>query len=67
MAKLERLVQSDAKNRYNLLFETPSDSSEGVWWIRANQGHSLKVCIFSGFDQSSQEMTQKSGCRAGAH
>ncbi|KAI5116350.1 hypothetical protein M0805_002255 [Coniferiporia weirii] len=42
---LERIVQHDAKNRYHLLFEPMSvenDTSEEIWWIRANQGHSLQ-------------------------
>ncbi|PAV19632.1 trna phosphotransferase 1 [Pyrrhoderma noxium] len=40
---LERIVQRDAKARYNLLLEESEKSSlENVWWIRANQGHSIK-------------------------
>lgn len=35
---LKAIVQADAKKRYDLTEETP-----GVWWIRANQGHSMKT------------------------
>ncbi|EJU03669.1 phosphotransferase KptA/Tpt1 [Dacryopinax primogenitus] len=51
-SKLEDLVKSNDKQRYQLLFEpktpvepgeTERSSTEGTWWIRANQGHSLKV------------------------
>lgn len=40
------MVESDSKKRYMLL-EGPDDTAPmagDVWWIRANQGHSLKVC-----------------------
>ncbi|KAH8110993.1 KptA family-domain-containing protein [Phellopilus nigrolimitatus] len=37
---LERLVQTDSKERYHLLFE--SQETGDPWWIRANQGHSIK-------------------------
>lgn len=46
MSLLEKLVQNDAKNRYHLYLEKSSEPeiiSEDVWWIRANQGHSMKV------------------------
>ncbi|KAF8625027.1 hypothetical protein AX17_006941 [Amanita inopinata Kibby_2008] len=36
---LKEIVKDDVKQRYGLLFE----ADEGVWWIRANQGHSMKV------------------------
>lgn len=46
---LEKMVQEDAKMRYHLLFEPQVNISESnarsnpdCWWIRANQGHSLK-------------------------
>jgi len=47
---LEKIVQNDAKGRYTLLLEpTPSNYLQGaevasgpVWWIRANQGHSME-------------------------
>ncbi|KZT09829.1 uncharacterized protein LAESUDRAFT_721983 [Laetiporus sulphureus 93-53] len=41
---LQEIVKNDNKNRYNLLSEPDrsSDSPEGIWWIRANQGHSIK-------------------------
>lgn len=46
-ALLEQLVAKDNKNRYRLLSETNQAQDEAspqvVWWIRANQGHSLKV------------------------
>ena len=39
-------MKHDMKMRYHLLFEPQSEGSsvsEDIWWIRANQGHSLKV------------------------
>ncbi|KAK7466296.1 tRNA 2'-phosphotransferase, variant 2 [Stygiomarasmius scandens] len=38
LAGLQKIVQADAKKRYELKQE-----EEGVWWIKANQGHSLKT------------------------
>jgi 2'-phosphotransferase len=38
-------VENDVKKRY-MLIEGPDDTTPTageVWWIRANQGHSLKV------------------------
>ena len=44
---LGKLVQDDAKQRYNLISEPSTDeSAEDVWWIRANQGHSLQVKMY---------------------
>jgi 2'-phosphotransferase len=42
---LQEIVKADSKQRYTLLCEPDSTpgSSEMVWWIRANQGHSIKV------------------------
>ncbi|KAF8629093.1 hypothetical protein AX15_003584 [Amanita polypyramis BW_CC] len=41
---LQEIVKADAKQRYGLLFEPAAESSEkGVWWIKANQGHSIKT------------------------
>jgi len=46
---LEQIVKEDAKMRYHLLFEPQGNVAESsarvnpdCWWIRANQGHSLK-------------------------
>lgn len=43
---LQDIVKRDQKSRYHLLFEPQASGSTGVdvWWIRANQGHSMKVC-----------------------
>lgn len=41
LAKLKELVATNAKQRYNLMSELTYDGEE-EWWIRANQGHSLK-------------------------
>lgn len=48
---LEKVVKENSKMRYHLLFEPKGDASESsarmnpdCWWIRANQGHSMKVC-----------------------
>lgn len=49
---LEEVVKRDEKQRYHLLYEphqpeSPAASSQSSsWWIRANQGHSLKVRLF---------------------
>jgi 2'-phosphotransferase len=37
-------VKADSKQRYDLVLEG-LESSAGEWWIRANQGHSIQVCI----------------------
>lgn len=50
--ELEHIVKQDLKKRYNLLLEAAPTTWRGgseiamgpVWWIRANQGHSLQVC-----------------------
>ncbi|KDQ50749.1 hypothetical protein JAAARDRAFT_41838 [Jaapia argillacea MUCL 33604] len=41
---LERIVQYNDKKRYNLVHESDpmNPFAEPVWWIRANQGHSMK-------------------------
>jgi 2'-phosphotransferase len=56
--KIREIVGKDSKQRYDLIFETntthfaasnagastePSPGDASVWWIRARQGHSLKV------------------------
>ncbi|RDB15959.1 tRNA 2'-phosphotransferase 1 [Hypsizygus marmoreus] len=44
---LENVVKTDSKKRFTLMFEphaqeVPGSSSEpNIWWIRANQGHTL--------------------------
>ncbi|KAF8552874.1 hypothetical protein OG21DRAFT_1415320 [Imleria badia] len=42
--QLQDIVKRDQKSRYHLLFEPQTSESAGtdVWWIRANQGHSMK-------------------------
>ena len=45
---LQQIVKDDAKGRYNVVLEADPGAGEGVWWIRANQGHSMKaspLCI----------------------
>ncbi|KAI0947015.1 hypothetical protein AcV7_009567 [Taiwanofungus camphoratus] len=44
---LEQIVSKDNKSRYHMLFEPDktSNSPEEIWWIRANQGHSLKSVV----------------------
>jgi len=37
LLSLEQIVNNDTKNRYNLILES------GEWFIRANQGHSMKT------------------------
>ncbi|RDB15820.1 putative tRNA 2'-phosphotransferase [Hypsizygus marmoreus] len=41
LARLKEIVAADAKKRYDLISEGEGD--EAVWWIRANQGHSIKT------------------------
>ncbi|GJJ11105.1 hypothetical protein Clacol_005336 [Clathrus columnatus] len=40
---VERIVKQDKKGRFNLLLEPDNTGAEGMWWIRANQGHSMTV------------------------
>jgi RNA:NAD 2'-phosphotransferase (TPT1/KptA family) len=40
---LERIVAKDNKKRYTLLNEPETLGAENMWWIRANQGHSIEV------------------------
>lgn len=42
---LEEIVKNDSKSRFRLTSETDAASGLEVWWIRANQGHSMKVCL----------------------
>ncbi|KAH9975823.1 KptA family-domain-containing protein [Lactifluus volemus] len=45
LAALQSIVENDNKNRFKL-FKGPDDASpmDGeIWWIRANQGHSMKT------------------------
>ncbi|KAJ8503061.1 hypothetical protein ONZ45_g11188 [Pleurotus djamor] len=37
---IREIVDNDAKSRYHLMSET--EDGREVWWIRANQGHSMK-------------------------
>ncbi|KAJ7366897.1 KptA family-domain-containing protein [Mycena albidolilacea] len=43
LAALQEIVKADAKQRYDLVFEEGADSEAGVWWMKANQGHSIKA------------------------
>jgi len=38
LAGLQEIVKADSKQRYDLM-----EDAEGGWWIRANQGHSIKT------------------------
>jgi RNA:NAD 2'-phosphotransferase (TPT1/KptA family) len=38
---LEKIVRNDNKNRYKMVQEYSENGL--VWWIRANQGHSIEV------------------------
>ncbi|KAH7924303.1 hypothetical protein BV22DRAFT_1013613 [Leucogyrophana mollusca] len=43
--KLQEVVSKDAKQRYSLVLEpqiAQASSATNTWWIRANQGHSIK-------------------------
>ncbi|KAJ7889229.1 KptA family-domain-containing protein [Mycena leptocephala] len=37
---LQEIVKADAKQRYDLKFEEGTEA--GIWWMKANQGHSIK-------------------------
>ncbi|KAJ6559168.1 KptA family-domain-containing protein [Mycena vulgaris] len=39
---LQGIVKADAKQRYDLILEEGTDSEAGIWWMKANQGHSIK-------------------------
>ncbi|KAJ7459882.1 KptA family-domain-containing protein [Mycena latifolia] len=44
LAALQEIVKADAKQRYDLVLEdATTDSEAGTWWIKANQGHSMKA------------------------
>ncbi|KAJ7672736.1 KptA family-domain-containing protein [Mycena rosella] len=40
---LQAIVKADAKQRYDLVFEEGIGSEAGIWWMKANQGHSIKA------------------------
>ncbi|OSD04883.1 hypothetical protein PYCCODRAFT_1443678 [Trametes coccinea BRFM310] len=42
---LQDIVRNDAKSRYSLVLEADPQTGEESWWIRANQGHSLKSVV----------------------
>ncbi|KAI9067962.1 hypothetical protein FKP32DRAFT_1698795 [Trametes sanguinea] len=42
---LQEIVKNDAKSRYSLVLEADPKTGEEAWWIRANQGHSLKSVV----------------------
>jgi len=39
---LQEIVKADSKQRYDLVAEKAADSETGIWWMKANQGHSIK-------------------------
>ncbi|TFK88431.1 hypothetical protein K466DRAFT_488950 [Polyporus arcularius HHB13444] len=41
---LQEIVKNDAKGRYSLVLEADPGGGES-WWIRANQGHSMKSVV----------------------
>ncbi|KAF8998495.1 KptA family-domain-containing protein [Cyathus striatus] len=46
LEQLQEIVKADTKQRYDLRFENDPKSEDpkaGVWWIKANQGHSIKA------------------------
>lgn len=43
LAILQGIVKADVKQRYDLICELDPTSNESVWWIKANQGHTLKA------------------------
>ncbi|KAI0369100.1 hypothetical protein BV20DRAFT_1113792 [Pilatotrama ljubarskyi] len=42
---LKEIVKNDAKGRYSLVLEANPNTGAEAWWIRANQGHSLKSVV----------------------
>jgi 2'-phosphotransferase len=62
---LQEIVKADAKQRYTLLFEPMAEeSAQGVWWIRANQGHSITVSYLNLHLSSTrvEQLWTDSGC-----
>ncbi|KAH9857272.1 KptA family-domain-containing protein [Lenzites betulinus] len=45
LASLQEIVKSDAKGRYSLVLEADPNGGDEAWWIRANQGHSMKSVV----------------------
>lgn len=57
-------MTKDNKMRYTLLYEPETTGAESMWWIRANQGHSIRVGNDSGERLSRDELTVRSAdCR----
>lgn len=42
---LHEIVKNDSKSRFNLVLEGEPGSGNEAWWVRANQGHSMKVIM----------------------
>ncbi|KAI0676105.1 KptA family-domain-containing protein [Trametes maxima] len=42
---LQQIVKDDAKGRYSLSLEADPKTGGESWWIRANQGHSMKSVV----------------------
>ncbi|KAJ7590702.1 KptA family-domain-containing protein [Mycena floridula] len=40
---LQAIVEADSKQRYSLISEDSEPGHEATWWIKANQGHSIKT------------------------
>ncbi|KAJ6585013.1 KptA family-domain-containing protein [Mycena capillaripes] len=41
---LQAILKADVKQRYDLVFEPDAtDPETGIWWMKANQGHSIKT------------------------
>lgn len=59
LEKIQEIVKADEKQRFDLRLEPSEGSTEGVWWMKANQGHSAKVrCLTSELYSSNQTGTQ---------
>jgi 2'-phosphotransferase len=45
---IEKVVKENDKQRFSLMSEVDPKhpTKPNVWWIRANQGHSMKVLLF---------------------
>ena len=44
--QIKLVVKDNDKQRFALL-EKKSESGDSIWWIKANQGHSLEVRTFN--------------------
>jgi len=42
---LQEIVKTDSKQRYALILEEGAEPESATWWIKANQGHTIKSVV----------------------